>query len=118
MTFILLAGVGLVSGFLGGLLGVGGGVILVPLFYYLLGLKLTEAIGTSLAVIIPTAAAASITHAQLKHIHFKTALFTALFAVAGAIWGASLTDQFSTPLIRRLFALVLAVTAVKLFMET
>ena len=117
MSILLIILVGLVSGFLSGLLGIGGGIIMVPLFYYLLGMELTLAIGTSLAIIIPTALAGSITHWHFQHVDLKIAIGVALFAVIGSIIGAAMTVQLATPFLKKILALLLIIAAVKLFID-
>jgi uncharacterized protein len=117
MNWPLIILIGLTSGTLSGLLGIGGGVIMVPLFYYLLGMELPRAIGTSLAIIIPTSLAGSITHSRLQNIDYKILLGVAVFAIIGSIIGALLTSHLSTAIIRKTFALVLAAVAIKLFLE-
>jgi len=114
---LLIVFTGLVSGTLGGLLGIGGGVIMVPLFYYGLSMELPRAIGTSLTVIIATAMAGSFTHWQQQHVDLKVAAGVALFAVIGSILGATLTSHLATPILKKTLAIVLAITSIKLFLE-
>lgn len=83
--------IGLVGGFLSGFLGVGGGVILVPLFVILLGLEMHEAIGTSLAAISIYAIPGSIEHYLLGHIDLGLLIPIA----AGCIVGAQLGARFA-----------------------
>ena len=52
-TLLLLVLIGLVTGALGGMLGIGGGLILIPVLVYFMGFTQLEAIGTSLAVMLP-----------------------------------------------------------------
>ena len=66
------------SGFIAGLLGVGGGIIMVPALYYAFGklgydesLIMHMAIGTSLAIIIPTSVVSALSHMKYKAVDFK-----------------------------------------------
>ncbi len=78
MFWILCAAIGLFAGTLGGLLGVGGGIVMVPAFTRLLGLSVKQAIGTSMGVIFFTAISASWRHWQLGNLNPKVVLVVAV----------------------------------------
>lgn len=84
---VLLA-VGTVSGFVSGLLGVGGGVILVPVLTVLLGFPVKAALGTSLAVVAAQSIPGSITHAFLGNIDWRIVGGLVVGVVPGARIGA------------------------------
>ena len=86
-----LAGVGAVAGLLSGLLGVGGGIVMVPGFTELLGMPLKSAVATSLACVGLFAIPGTITHAALGGIDWRFALLLAVGVVPGARVGAALT---------------------------
>jgi len=86
-----LAGVGAVAGLLSGLLGVGGGIVMVPGFTELLGMPLKSAVSTSLACVGLFAIPGTITHAALGGIDWRFALLLAVGVVPGARVGAALT---------------------------
>jgi len=111
MTWIVAAAVGLVAGALGGLLGVGGGVVMVPAFTRLLGMSVKQAIGTSMAVILFTAASAAWRHHQLGNVKPQVVLVVAALSVVGAWLGASLTSRVPERALRVVFALFLLATA-------
>ncbi len=96
--------VGLATGVLSGLLGIGGGILMVPGMVLLLGLTQHVAEGTSLTVIIPTALAGSITHFRMGNIRFESAAFLAVGGVLGAALGALAGLLASEPALRLLFA--------------
>jgi uncharacterized membrane protein YfcA len=108
-----VAGLGLVAGLLGGLLGVGGGIVIVPLLVFA-GVDLKIAIGTSLATIIPTAVMATWTHHRLGHVDWRLAGLMAAGAVCGALVGASLTSVVPATALKRVFAVFLLATAVRM----
>jgi uncharacterized membrane protein YfcA len=83
--------IGAASGFLAGLLGVGGGVLLVPAFTALLKLPPKRAVGSSLVAVAMFSIPAMVRHAQLGHIHWGFALLL----VAGVIPGARLGARFT-----------------------
>lgn len=106
---------GILAGLLSGLLGIGGGVLLVPILYYLLKLDIHIAIGTSLAVIVFTATAGAIAHFALANINLKIVWIIAIFAVIGSILGANLCRSLSAATLRRLFAIILFLLSAKMF---
>ena len=86
-----LAGVGAVAGLLSGLLGVGGGIVMVPGFTELLGMPLKSAVATSLACVGLFAVPGTIAHAALGDIDWRFALLLGVGVVPGARAGAALT---------------------------
>lgn len=112
---LLLAAVGLVAGTLGSLVGVGGGVIVVPAMMTLAGLDARLATGTSIAVIVPTMIVALWRRGAQGHVHWTLAAACAVGAVAGAFVGAALAGRLPEIWIRRSFAGFLAAVSVWLF---
>jgi hypothetical protein len=82
------AGIGLVAGLISGLLGIGGGLIMVPLLAGWLGMPLKRALGTSLLAIVVLVIPGTIVHAALGHIDWGIFLAVTLGAVPGALIGA------------------------------
>lgn len=103
MHYWIGAIIGLVGGVASGLFGVGGGIIMVPAMMYGLGLPIKTAIGTSLAVIIPTTLVGSIKHFQMGNVQFSTALVLAPTAILGGYAGAWLSSQLSDANLKRAF---------------
>jgi uncharacterized membrane protein YfcA len=100
--------VGLVAGVLSGLLGIGGGVIMVPAMVFLMGLSQHLAQGTSLAVIIPTALSGGITHLRMGNIRLRTAAWLSLGGIAGAVLGALAALAAPDQALRLLFGIYLS----------
>jgi uncharacterized protein len=110
---ILLA-VGLAAGFLAGLLGVGGGILMVPAMVILLGYDQHVAQGTSLLVIIPAAISGSWTHYRGRRFSLRDAIGLAAGGMVGAAFGASLALSLDDELLRRLFGLFLLASAARI----
>ena len=91
----LIAATGTVAGALSGLLGVGGGVILVPAYSEVLGVPIKTAIATSLVSVGLFAVPSTISHALLGDIDWTFALFLAIGVVPGAWLGSSLATRAS-----------------------
>ena len=107
---ILLIGLG--AGFLSGLLGLGGGIILVPGFIYLLRLPIKKAFGTSLAVISVLAIPGTVIHAYLGHISWLYVLYLTIGVIPGAYFGARVSIRTSERVLFALFGALIAVFGV------
>ena len=103
---------GLAAGGLSGLLGVGGGILMVPAFTGWVRLPLKEALGTSLACVGVLAIPGTITHALLGHIDWLFALPLAVGVVPGARLGSFLAIRSSDRMLRKLVGIVLGTIAV------
>jgi uncharacterized membrane protein YfcA len=90
-----LIAVGIVAGLMSGLLGIGGGVVMVPGFVQLAGLQVKRAIATSLACVAIFAVPGTITHAIEGNIDWRFALLLAVGVIPGARLGAALTIRAS-----------------------
>lgn len=114
MWIVTTAAIGLLAGTCGGLFGVGGGIVIVPLLILAFKTDPKVAIGTSLATIIPTAIMASWRHHKLGHVDWRIAAGMAIGSVAGALIGASLTAHVPAETLKKGFAVFLVLTAARL----
>jgi len=102
--FYLYAGlIGLVGGVTSGLFGVGGGVVMVPAIMLLLKTDIKIAIGTSLAVIVPTALMGTFKHHDLEHVNWRLAWALVPTAILGGFLGSWLTRAIPSPDLKRVF---------------
>jgi uncharacterized membrane protein YfcA len=106
------ATIGVAAGGLSGLLGVGGGIVMLPAFIAWLRLPIKEAIATSLACVGILATPATITHAILGEIDWWFALPLALAVIPGARLGARLSIRAAERPLRITMAVVLGVIAI------
>ncbi|MET0476779.1 MAG: sulfite exporter TauE/SafE family protein [Actinomycetota bacterium] len=109
------AGIGVVAGLLSGLLGIGGGVIMVPAFTELLGMSLKSAIATSLVCVGIFGVPATITHAFLGDIDWRLAVLLTIGVIPGARIGASLTIRTAERRLRLAVGIFLALVALVYF---
>jgi uncharacterized membrane protein YfcA len=116
-TILTCLGIGIISGIVAALCGVGGGVIMVPAFVFLLAMPQKMAVATSLAIIIPTALMATAQNARNDLVNWKVAVITAMsasiLAYFGAGWLKSLSDQSLT----RIFGTVLIIFGLKMLLQ-
>ena len=101
----LLLGLG--AGVISGLLGVGGGVVLVPGLILLFGLSPHKAIGISLSIIVPTALIGAMKHYSLGNVDLRVAVPVVIGGIVGGFLGAWLTSFISAPTLKRIFAVFL-----------
>lgn len=107
---------GLVAGFSSAALGIGGGVVMVPVLVILFRYEIKKAIGTSLATIVPTSLIGILAHYSIEssNIKFLTALFIVMGSIIGARFGATLANKIRGKILRRSFALLLLFVGLKL----
>jgi hypothetical protein len=115
MSFIFIAlGIGVVSGVIAALCGVGGGVVMVPAFTAWLGLTQKQAVATSLAVIIPTALSATVVNARGDLIQWSVVAVVAVSAVCFSYLAADWLKALSNEQLVRIFGVILVVMGVKM----
>lgn len=109
-----LTGAGFAVGILSGLLGVGGGVFLVPIMVTLFAIPQHTAHGTSLAVVIPTAFISSIIYGAHGNIDLGIALNLVVGSVLGASIGARLMKKIPANRLKQLFGLLLLLVGLRM----
>ncbi len=115
-TLLLLIAVGLVTGVLGGMLGIGGGLILIPSLVYIFGLSQHQAIGTSLAVMLPPIGLfAAYNYYKAGQVNLKYALILAAAFMIGSYFSSKLAVKIPEHILRKTFSLFLIVVALKMF---
>jgi hypothetical protein len=104
---IVVAAISLVAGFLGALLGLGGGIIIVPALTLLLGVDIRLAVGASIVSVIATSSGAAAAYVRDRLANIRVAMFLELGTAAGAITGAYLAGIIHPRLLFILFGLIL-----------
>jgi uncharacterized protein len=115
--FLALIGVGAAAGVLAGLLGVGGGILLVPFLVLAVGMTQHEAEATSLLVILPTAVAASVALRRRGVGDLPIALVIGMVGALGAVVGALLALSLPADVLRAVFAVLLTVAGLRLIRD-
>jgi len=110
-------GSGLLMGLLSALIGVGGGVVMVPLLVLGFGFTPHEAQGTSLAVMVPVSLMGAWRHARHGYTDWRAGVVLGVGGVVGAPLGALLAQAISAEWLQRLFAVLLVVTATQLVLR-
>lgn len=115
-TILTCLGIGVLSGVIASLCGVGGGVVMVPAFVFFLNLPQKTAVATSLAIIIPTALMATTQNAKSGFVDWKVAAITAVSASIFAYFGAGWLKTMSNETLTRIFGTVLVVFGVRMLL--
>ena len=114
MNYLTIGIIGLIGGVTSGLFGVGGGVVMVPAMMLFLGMGIKQSVGTSLAVIIPTAMMGTFQHHRFDQVSWRVALSLAPCAIAGGFSGSWHPTQIHADNLKRGIGAFLVVVGVKI----
>jgi uncharacterized membrane protein YfcA len=116
-AFLVLGLTGLVAGFLGGMVGVGGAIVMVPMMVFVLGLSQKTAQGTSLAVMmIPLSIGIAVyNYYKQGHVNITYALIIAGFFAVGGYFGSKLALNIDQNIVKKIFAVLMVIVAIKMF---
>ncbi len=117
MKILLTAlAIGVTAGLAGALLGVGGGIIMVPAFTLILGMGQKEAVATSLAIVVVTAVIGTSNHIWNKTelIDWKLVGLAALGAAVAAWFGSDLMRKMSHQHLTQIFGVILVLVGIKM----
>ena len=111
------------AGFVAGLFGIGGGLITIPVLYYIFGLLGIDqlyimhlAVGTSFAIIIPTSTVSVLTHHKYKAVDFNIVKNYGLFVIIGVIIGTIFAASLKTKSLVLFFAVIIFLLGVYLIL--
>lgn len=111
---LILMGLGIGAG--SAFTGLGGGFLIVPILLWL-GFTGSKAVGTSVTAILIIAISSIIAHQRLGNIDFKVGLLIGVGGLLGAQIGAHFVSQVSTETFRKVFAIILAILSIYLFVK-
>ena len=114
MNYLLAGVIGLISGVTSGLFGVGGGIVMVPAMMFLGRVDIKTAVGTSLAVIIPTALMGTYKHHCQGNVNWSLAWSVVPLAILGGFVGAWLTTLVSSASLKRAFGAFLVLVGLRI----
>lgn len=117
MILILIV-IGIITGVMAGMLGIGGAIIMVPALVYLLGISQQTAQGTSLAVMLPPVGViAAYNYYKAGHANIRIALILALFFVVGSYFGSKLALNIPQAVLKKIFGILLLLVAAKMLLS-
>ncbi len=113
-SILMIVLVGIVAGLLSSMVGIGGGVVIVPALVLLLGMSQHHAQGTTLAMLsIPVSLVAAFTYYKKGMVDWRIAIILAIGFVVGGYFGSRVAVNMSPLAIKRFFAIVMIVIALK-----
>ncbi len=114
-TILIIIMVGVAAGILGGLVGVGGGIIIVPALVYFIGLNQHSAQGTSLALIMfPVGILGVLQYYKNGNVDFRIVGLLAIGFVVGSFFGSKLALSLPQETIKKVFAILMIIIAIKM----
>ena len=114
-TFLILMTIGLLAGLVSGFIGVGGGIVVVPMLIFFLGLTQHQAQGTSLALMLPPIGIlACYNYYKTGNLNVAYAIVIALFFVAGGYFGSKLSLRLSPEVVKFSFGLLMLYAAIRM----
>lgn len=106
---------GLLAGVLSGLLGLGGGIILIPALIFFFGLSQHEAQGTTLAMMVPPVGIlAAYSYYKQGHVDIQMAIFLCIGFFLGGFFGAKIANFISDMLLHKIFGICLFLISIKM----
>jgi len=117
LTTAVLA-IGLCAGVLSGIMGVGGGIIMVPAMVFLLGLSQHMAQGVSLLVIMPTAVVGAWTLYKKGLVNFRLAVYLAAGSIIGSLAGARLAQDIPGIQLKQIFGAFLVFSGCRILLAS
>lgn len=109
---------GLLAGYLSGLVGIGGGIVMVPVLVMLFGFSQHKAQGTTLSLLmIPVGFFGVMNYYKAGNVDIKTALLLCCGFVLGSYLGSKTAISLSQETLRKAFAILMVVVAIKMFFQ-
>lgn len=112
---IILLLVGLVAGLLSGMVGIGGGIVIVPVLVYFLGFSQHLAQGTVLAMfLIPIGFLGVYNYYRQDYVSIKTALIIATTFILGSYFGSKIAISINQEMLKKVFGIILLLLSLKM----
>lgn len=117
-TLLILILIGVLAGCLAGIVGIGGGIVIIPLLMLLLGLGQHEAQGTSLAIMLPPIGILAVwNYHKAGFVEWKFALIIAIAFVLGGYFGSRWAVLVNTQTLRKIFGILMLIGGIKLILK-
>ncbi len=114
-TVVILILIGIAAGLLSGMVGVGGGIIMVPLFVFLLGYSQHGAQGMSLAVMLPPVTFLAVyNYHKTGELDWKMALIVSVSFILAGYFGSKFAMKINEVLLKKIFGFIMLFVAIKL----
>lgn len=112
---LMILGIGIITGIMAGMLGIGGAIIMIPALVYILGFSQQMAQGTSLAVMLPPIGLfAAYNYWKVGQVNIKIALILAVAFIIGSYFGSKVALTLPQPLLKKIFGILLLLVAARM----
>jgi uncharacterized protein len=114
-TIIILLIIGMITGVMAGMLGIGGGLVVIPALVMVMGMSQQSAQGTSLAMMLPPIGIlAAYNYYKAGHVDIKFALLLAFAFIIGSYFGSRIAVKLPQEVLKKIFGAFLLLVAVKM----
>jgi len=115
---MILIVIGIITGIMAGMLGIGGAIIMIPALVFLLGISQQTAQGTSLAVMLPPVGIiAAFNYYKAGHVNIRFAIILAVFFLVGSYFGSKLALTLPQAVLKKIFGILLLLVAAKMLLS-
>jgi hypothetical protein len=115
---LILIAIGIITGVMAGMLGIGGAIIMIPALVYLVGISQVTAQGTSLAVMLPPVGIiAAYNYYKAGQVNIKYAIILAVFFLIGSYFGSKLALNLPQPVLKKIFGILLLLIAARMLLS-
>ena len=115
VTLFILLAIGLFTGFLAGMLGIGGGLVVIPALVMIMGMTQHEAQGTSLAMMLPPIGIiAAYNYHKAGQMDFRFGLILAAAFIFGSYFGSKMAIRLPEEALKKIFGVFLLLVAIKM----
>jgi uncharacterized membrane protein YfcA len=115
---LILIAIGIITGVMAGMLGIGGAIIMIPALVYLVGISQITAQGTSLAVMLPPIGIiAAYNYYKAGQVNIKFAIILAIFFLVGSYFGSKLALNIPQSVLKKIFGVLLLLVAAKMLLS-
>lgn len=116
LSFLFIVVLGFGAGILTGIMGVGGGVVMVPMMVLLLGVSQHLAQGISMLVIIPTVMVAILKLRNSNLFEYRTALLLAAGSIAGSLLSSNMVQLIDGVILKRIFGVLVVYSSIRMIL--
>jgi uncharacterized membrane protein YfcA len=115
---LILIGIGIITGVMAGMLGIGGAIIMIPALVFFMGFSQQTAQGTSIAVMLPPVGIlAAMNYYKAGHVNIKFAVILAVCFLIGSFFGSKLALNVPQALLKKIFGILLLLVAARMLLS-